>query len=294
MAGIGGSDVGKILGLSKWGNALSVYIDKTQPPKEEAMHEAAELGIELEDFVVRMFEKRTGFKTLAVNAILQDTTYPHFLANVDRLVLDADGNIIGVLECKTGGKKDGWLDEGVPDSYAVQGQWYLGVTGLPRVWFAALLGGWGGMSFEIREWEKDDSLISDMRVACDNFWKMVVAKTPPNVDCECNDALKELYGVAADGKTIEAGQTTSAIALEYMQIKEQIKAWEKREDELGGQLKQTMKDAEVLTCPGFQLTWKNVTTNRLDSKELQEYYPDIYAQHVKESQSRKFLVKAVK
>ena len=50
---IGGSDIAKVMGLSRWGTPLSLWAEKTGkiPPKDLSNVEAVELGNDLEDFV---------------------------------------------------------------------------------------------------------------------------------------------------------------------------------------------------------------------------------------------------
>ena len=56
--GIGGSDVSSIMGLNKYKSALELYLDKTgQLPEDDEENIAAELGLELEDFLAKKFVK---------------------------------------------------------------------------------------------------------------------------------------------------------------------------------------------------------------------------------------------
>ena len=61
--GIGGSDVGAILGINKWKSPFEVYIDKTEEITEiKEAGEAAYWGSILEDQVAKEFALRTGKK----------------------------------------------------------------------------------------------------------------------------------------------------------------------------------------------------------------------------------------
>ena len=56
--GIGGSDIGAIMGLSPFKSALSCYLDKTdQAKKEDDENIPAELGLELEPYMAKKFKK---------------------------------------------------------------------------------------------------------------------------------------------------------------------------------------------------------------------------------------------
>ena len=58
--GIGGSDVGAILGVNKWKTPFEVYLEKTEEITEvKETSEAAYWGTELEELVAKEFSKRT-------------------------------------------------------------------------------------------------------------------------------------------------------------------------------------------------------------------------------------------
>ena len=56
-------------------------------------------------------------------------------------------------------------------------------------------------------------------------------------------------------------------------------------------LKQYLKDNEVAVLNDHKVTWKSISSERLDSKRLKEELPDIYEQYTKKSESRRFTVK---
>lgn len=55
-------------------------------------------------------------------------------------------------------------------------------------------------------------------------------------------------------------------------------------------LKQYLKDNNVAMLNGHKVSWKPISTERLDSKKLKEEQPEIYKQYVKVSESRRFTV----
>lgn len=42
-----------------------------------------------------------------------------------------------------------------------------------------------------------------------------------------------------------------------------------------------MGDYDVATCYGHKITWRNVSSDRLDTKALKENEPEIYEKYVK-------------
>ena len=58
------------------------------------------------------------------------------------------------------------------------------------------------------------------------------------------------------------------------------------------ELKIYLGNAEIAENNHFQVSWKPVETNRIDTKLLKMERPDIYEQYQKSSTSRRFTIKA--
>ena len=96
---IGGSDIAKVMGLSRWGTPLSLWAEKTGkiPPKDLSNVEAVELGNDLEDFVANKFSQKTGKAVRRSPKVYQHPLYPYMVSHIDRLITGSDE----LLECKT-------------------------------------------------------------------------------------------------------------------------------------------------------------------------------------------------
>lgn len=62
-------------------------------------------------------------------------------------------------------------------------------------------------------------------------------------------------------------------------------------DALQDAIKQHMGADEILTAGPYKVTWKPVTTSRIDSKALSADHPDIAEQYTKITTTRRFTVK---
>ena len=60
------------------------------------------------------------------------------------------------------------------------------------------------------------------------------------------------------------------------------------EDELKAYM--TANNADTLHGPSFKITWKEVTSSRLDSKALKAAAPAIWEQFTKQTTTRRFIV----
>ena len=211
--GLGGSDAGIIVGVNPWKSPYQLWLEKTGQvePENISEKEAVYWGTQLEDMVAREFMKRTG-KKVQRHGMLESAAYPFLLANVDRLVVGEDAG----LECKTTSafKYKDWEGDNVPDSYYVQCQHYMMVTGLPRWYIAALI---GGQHYVWKCIERNEDDIEALFAAEHVFWtKNVTCGIPPEVDgsVSCAEALREHF----HGGDVEAVRLPRDIASEIESI----------------------------------------------------------------------------
>ena len=64
-----------------------------------------------------------------------------------------------------------------------------------------------------------------------------------------------------------------------------------KKQEASNHLKEIMGDYDKATCLGHSISWKPVSSERLDTKALKEAEPEIYEKYVKVSVSRRFTLK---
>ncbi|WBW95279.1 YqaJ viral recombinase family nuclease [Oceanirhabdus sp. W0125-5] len=290
--GLGGSDVGAICGLNKWKSPISVYLDKVgELPNEDIESEAAYWGTVMEDTVAKEFEKRTGKKVRRKNFILQHKEYPWMLANLDRVIVGENA----LLECKTASAyKDGeWKDDVIPESYLLQVQHYLAVTGCEKGYIATLI---GGNKFVWKEIQRDQEIIEYLINIEKDFWENhIKIKNPPVIDGSeaSTQVLKMMYPEAIDTEEILLDYE----AAELIEKRNKLKA---EESKLKGEIAECENKIKVMigahekaTVDTYKISWKNVNSNRLDSKNLKIDHPDIYEKYCKTSISRRFSIKEV-
>lgn len=258
--GIGGSDVGAILGLSPWRTALDVYHDKTGANREEPETENMRIGTALEQFVADRFEEETGRKTSRFNGLLQ---VGHSIGNIDRLVVP-EGARLGsyqneirtseLLECKTASTE--WDGE-VPAHYQAQVQHYMGLDPAFKVATVACLFLGFNKHFQTFRIQRDDSLIRSMQEAVEKFWTEHVEKNIPPAP-QNEDDCRKLWARHEAGKVVEADDALAEVARNLREVSLKAKELEEQEKALRGQLMAALGDGETLSCNGVKLcTWKN-------------------------------------
>lgn len=287
--GIGGSDAAAVAGVSRYRSPLSVWLEKTGQLIPDEPGEAAHWGNVLEDVVAAEFAARTGLKPRRRRAVLQSAQHPFMLANVDRLV--SENGSMGILEAKTCGywRRTEWLDGHVPDEYAIQLQHYLAVTGYTFGYVAVLI---GGQEFRHTRVERNDDLIADLiRIEAD-FWRRVQECDPPPVDETTSpDLLSALYPQATESMTAILPVSAEELIRDYARAQADEKDAVRRKDLAANHLKAFLGEAEIGMIAGRKVvTWKNVGTDRLDTKAFKTEQPDLYKHFTRHTESRRFQI----
>lgn len=275
--GLGGSDIGAILGLSKYRTPVDVWMEKTGRTlgSEETLQ--MRFGSYAEEFVAREYSAQTGRAVQRYNTMLHHAAAP-VLGNVDRLVIPEGAKRashqreirtdIG-LECKTASAfaaydADEWGPAGtdqVPPSYLVQCGTYMALTGCPR-WDLAVL--FGNQEVRVYRLARDADLERELIARAGEWWQRhVVADVAPEPICD--DDVRTLFP-RDDGSAVEASASVLTELARAQELRAQIKALEaelegdRKAGTLGalGSIKAFMGEAARLTHGGADLvTWKS-------------------------------------
>jgi len=311
--GLGGSDIGAILGLSPYRTPVDVWAEKTgrSPGQDETLQ--MRFGTYAEEFVAREYSARTGQAVQRFTTMLRHPSAP-VLGNVDRLVIPAGAKIASHkqeirtdrgLECKTANafaafNADDWGDEGtdqIPPSYLIQCSTYMALTGC-TFWDLAVL--FGNQEVRVYNLKRDAELEGEIIARATEWWdRYVVADVPPEPTCDSD--IKRLYP-SDNGTTVEATPESLALIARAIELKAQIAALEaelegdKKAGTIGvlGSLKAYMGEAQRLVMGADDLiTWKtSKPAQRFDSKAFQIAHPELYPQFLKTGEPvRRFLIK---
>lgn len=291
--GIGGSDVSSILGINKWKSAIELWLDKTNQSLEPVENNEAMLWGNIMEPVIRThFAEITGKNVVELKAIVQHPQYPFMLANVDGITVDDNGNP-ALLEIKTASeyKRAEW-DYEVPVYYQTQVQHYLCVTGLDKAYIAVLI---GGNTFKIFEVNADKEVQSMLIAVEQDFWYKVQNRIRPEIDG--SDSSVDLLNKMYTGGIKEALALPNE-AIEYINSyfeacvdEDNAKA---RKQDSSNHLKELMGNYELATCSGHSISWKSVSSERIDTKTLKEKEPLLYEKFSKTTTSRRFTISSSK
>lgn len=268
--GIGGSDAGALVGMSKYASPYTVWLDKTGklPDKEDT--EAMRCGRDLEEYVARRFCEATGKKVRRDNHIIKNSLYPFAHANVDRVIVGENAG----LECKTTSTLDLKQFRGVefPERYYCQCVHYMAVTGMDRWYLAVLVYGKGFYTYTL---ERDQAEIDALMAAEAEFWPLVENNTPPALDGgEASEkAISTVYADSVPGSVQLFGR--EGMLEDYFRLKEQKKELEEQLGQIENTIKVDMGENDSGVCSGFKVSWKTQQRSTFQAKDFQRQHPEI-------------------
>jgi len=208
------------------------------------------------------------------------------LVNMDRQIVN-DPRGPGLLEVKNFGDYPGRqlrTLEDVPDYVFVQLQHGMEVTGYAWGAIAILVGGNRLIDWEIT---RSEELIAELVEREREFMARVREGRPPDADGSdaTTEFLKRMYPK-------DAGKTITIDDPNVMALAQDLVDWKRKAKEAGEEwdlrknaIKLLMRDASVLTIPGFgEFTWKCSRTSKqtvFDEERFRSEHPDLYGQYLK-------------
>jgi len=238
--GIGASEIGAVLGLSKWSTSHEVWHDKVTEAIIQKTSNAMEAGSWLEDGVAKWAADRFGWKLHLSNKTLRHKKHPWMLASIDRFIVEERRKVANCEVKTTLMDSEDWGPDGtdlVPDMYRCQVQQQMTVTGLKVSYLPCLF----LMTRELRVFriEHNDYLEEVILEGGERFWREnVEARTPPEIDGSkgCSRALEYHFRkpseeiVQAPGEAADYGEA-------FLVARAEEKAAKARKDEAGNYLK---------------------------------------------------------
>ena len=307
--GIGGSDVGAICGGSPFTSARQIYLRKTGQYEDstdtmsEASKERMHFGHMLEPIVANEYARRkldtnedfVGCHLVEADATFAHKDYPWALANVDRLIVDAEGTPVGILECKTTSEymNEEWESGDILMSYIYQLNWYMWILGIERGAFACLVGGNKFYSYEV--FRNDELLENTIIPAAKSFWfDNVLALKEPEMQSTDTEFANSIYSTVVKNSEITLpDDETNELARTVFDCKAKIKELTTIMEEAQNRIKDRLKDNEIGYTRDYTIKWSPRSQTRVDTDKLKSEFPEVYAQVQKKIEFRAMYVKGV-
>jgi putative phage-type endonuclease len=262
--GVGASDVGALLGLSKWSSPLSLWMEKLGllPPSEETQRQR--IGKRMETVLAAEFQDETGLTLAGKQTWLTSLDWSIARCTIDAAVVPGpderpryDGTIhqivtpdlvayLGPWEAKTSGMRK-W-DE-IPPTYLAQIQWQMYVMGAERAWLTVMFSGWNIETYEV---DRDQADIDFMVDRAKEFWHLVETETMPEVDGldATTEALAHLYPRHIEGRTADLSALADQVS-RLLELKDEAKRIKDETKELNNEVRAAIGDAEIAEINGY-------------------------------------------
>jgi len=172
--GIGGSDIGAIMGKNPWKSAYTLWAEKSNLIAGIESNTAMRLGTALESPIREFWaNENKAWLTVHETGTWQSLENSYYKANPDGIIEWSDGQL-GVLEIKH--SRQYW--DKLPEAYELQVQWYLHVLGLKLGIVVALAAG------DLKEFrvEYDPELMERVETAVRAFYGCLEGNVAPDYD----------------------------------------------------------------------------------------------------------------
>jgi len=278
---VGGTDMACLLGLSSWGNPMSVWLDKTGRSYPDQDSELLMIGREVEPVITKLYEHRQREQGLCCYEIGPQRHNDHVWAggSPDRIVCLPNGTASHGLELKNisiyaqrdrgdlsqdateldNETEKNWGRQGtdeIPIPYLVQVLWYLTVTGLPY-WDVA--GFFYGSMLKTYRVTPDQTMADVMLDVGGRFWTdHVIGGTPPDIDGSkyTKYFLDRAFTAPEPGVILKADAHTETLLSDYAYHRACITWHGQAKDLLAHRLKNIIGNAEGVQGKAGKATWK--------------------------------------
>lgn len=263
--GLGGSDMGAILGLSPYRTPFQVWQEKTGRSEPFTGNLQTRFGTYAEEFVAREYCERTGRRVQRYNAMLRHPEAP-LIGHVDRLVVPDGAKRASYrseirtdrgLEAKTAhalaaSRGDDWGEDGtdqIPSAYLIQSAAYMALTGC-EYWDLACL--FGNSDFRIYHLRRDLELEAMLIDEASRWWRdHVVADVPP--DPQSESEARQRWSRHVDGRVIDISADGADLLRKYAALKASERALESEIKDVRDRLIPILEDADSIQHGGVTL-----------------------------------------
>lgn len=285
---IGASEVPAMLGEDPYMGPVDLWLRKTgRIPEQTQTSDAAEIGLMLEDALIRWAGKEIGEKVSRRNPL---RVHP---AGVLSCTLDGklaekpqgiQAKTVGILNPFA--PKDEWGDAGsdqVPTRVILQTHSEMAAADLDRVWVPALIGGRGRVLFVVN---RNEAIVAEIVEQARIFWDYIERDERPPGDPPLMDSLRAI--AHNDGETCTIPDDIFGAAVAARRVRKEAEAIEERCDRA---LLEVMGTAEIGTCPLGKATYRTFPMNRIDTKALREAMPDVAEKFTNQTVSHRLTLK---
>lgn len=287
--GIGGSEVGALVGISEYETAFSIFNRKTRPTGDELTGAAIEWGHRLEDVVAQKTAEEVGLVSRFGGGLWANREKPFLRVTPDRFATRPKSwKATALIECKTAGDDEHWESgtisaKGIstgsaPLSYQAQCQWQMGIIGLPVAYLGCLVLG-RERSFFTVEIEFDPDWFAELAAEAERFWtENILTGEPPMANFrhpKTEELLKTLSPVVVR-PTVDLPEGSEVWLQDYQRAQAALKKAQADVDEIKNYFRMFTGDAGAGYLGEDKIVgYPAVGSSRIDVEALKRDYPEI-------------------
>lgn len=255
-SGIGASEIGAILGLSKWRTPLDVYAEKLGYTEPQPDNPALRWGRILEPAVASAYAEAHGVELVPGSHIRKEFDGCPFLLTPDYLSEEE----ARVVEIKTAGSHMAreWGqsgEDGAPMNYAAQTALYIWALTLCGGVIAALI---GGQDYREYPQARDEELETALLTSGAKFWRdHVLAQNPPAATSLADERrwVERRFTENTSATVLVATPEQQALLATLAEIRDELKALGAREEELEVAIKSAIAENTGISSGEFVARW---------------------------------------
>jgi len=289
--GIGGSEVGALIGVNEHETAMSIWTKKNRTePDVELTGAPIEWGHRLEDVVAMKTAEEIGMVSRFGGGLWADRERPFIRVTPDRFACKPRSwKAEAVIECKTAGDDEHWESGTIrpggrgtgsaPLAYQAQIQWQMGILGLPVGYLGCFHIDRSRQFFTV-EVHFDAEWFGEMTDAAERFWAQnILGDEIPVHDYRhpiTEDLLRQLHPKVLQPSTDLPEGLTEDWLREYVRAKDRF---EKAEADLNA-AKNFFREWTGDAGAGYLgekkiVGYPEVSSSRIDVAALKEKYPEV-------------------
>jgi putative phage-type endonuclease len=287
--GIGGSEVGALVGISEYETPFSVYNTKKRGGKDLSALAAVEWGHRLEDVVAEKTAEEAGLVSRFGGGLWAHQEKPFLRVTPDRFATKARAwTAQALIECKTAGDDEHWESGTIhpagrgtgsaPLSYQAQCQWQMGIIGLPVAYLGCLVLGRERQFFTV-EIHFDKAWFAELAAEAERFWfENIQTDQPPmhNLRHPKTEELLKTLSPTVVKPSVDLPEEATDWLKNFQEAKDRLKAAEADVDEIKNFFRMWTGDAGAgYLGENKVVSYPEVSGSRIDVAALKEKYPKI-------------------
>ncbi len=303
--GVGGSEVGALVGISPYETSFSVFNTKMNGGKDLNHLAPVEWGHRLEQVVAEKCAEMIGLTSRFAGGLWANMDDPILRVTPDRFACKPRSwKAIGLIECKTAGDDDDWAEGTItatgqgtglaPLHYQAQLQWQMGILGLTKGWLGCFVLG-RERDYFVVECDFNRPWFEELAAEARRYWvENVLADEPPMVDLrhpKTAELLKEIHPNVVRPSVDLDEEDAEFWLKDYTDAVAKFKDAEANLDSIKNYFRMMVSDAAAGYVGNRKVVSNpEVGSTRIDVAALKEKYPEIAAELTVKSHHRRLTI----